>query len=49
MLLVCLMEQQILSKDKGVVGLKQDKAYFTSGIHKNLISTEVDKLIIRYK
>ena len=45
MLLVCLMEQQILSKDKGVVGLKQDKAYFTSGIHKKLISTEVDKLI----
>ena len=26
MVLVCLMEQQILSKDKGVVGLKQDKA-----------------------
>ena len=49
MLLVRLMEQQILSKDKGVVDLKQDKAYFTSGIHQNLISTEVDKLIIRYK
>ena len=47
MLLVRLMEQQILSKDS--VDLKQDKAYFTSGIHKNLISTEVDKLIIRYK
>ena len=26
MILVCLMEQQILSKDKGVVGLNQDKA-----------------------
>ena len=29
MVLVCLMEQQILSKDKGVVGLKEDKAYIT--------------------
>ena len=28
MVLVCLMEQQILSKDKGVVGLNQHKAYF---------------------
>ena len=26
MVLVCKMEQQILSKDKGVVGLNQDKA-----------------------
>ena len=33
--LVCLMEQQILSKDQGVVGLKQDKAYFRSGTRKN--------------
>ena len=45
MLLVCLMEQQILSKDKGVVGLNQSKAYFTSGIRKNLKSTEVNELI----
>ena len=30
MVLVCKMEQQILSKDKGVVGLNQDKAYFKS-------------------
>ena len=36
MLLVCLMEQQLLSKDKGVIGLNQSKAYFTSGIRKNL-------------
>ena len=36
MVLVCLMEQQILSKTKGVVGLKEDKAYFNSGAHINL-------------
>ena len=47
MILVCLMEQQILSKDKGVVGLNEDKAYFNSGTHKNLESTDVDKLIRR--
>ena len=45
MVLVCLMEQQILSKDKGVVGLKEDKAYFNSGRHINLESTNVNKLI----
>ena len=45
MILVCLMEQQILSKDKGVVGLKEDKAYFNSGTHINLKSTIVNKLI----
>ena len=45
MVLVCLMEQQILSKDKGVVGLKEDKAYFKSGTHINLKSTDVEKLI----
>ena len=39
------MEQQILSKDKGVVGLKEDKAYFNSGTHINLKSTDVEKLI----
>ena len=33
------------SKDKGVVGLKQDKAYFRSGTHINLKSTDVEKLI----
>ncbi|CAH3149424.1 unnamed protein product [Porites lobata] len=47
MILVCLMEQQVLSKDKGVVGLNEDKAYFNSGTHKNLESTDVDKLIRR--
>ena len=45
MVLVCTMEQQILSKDKGVVGLKQDKTYFRSGTHINLKSTDVEKLI----
>ena len=45
MILVCLMEQQILSKTKGVVGLKEDKAYFNSGAHINLESTDVEKLI----
>ena len=45
MLLVCLMEQQLLSKDKGVIGLNQSKAYFTSGIRKNLKSTDVNELI----
>ena len=45
MVLVCLMEQQILDKNKGVVGLKEDKAYFKSGTHINLESTNVNKLI----
>ena len=39
------MEQQILSKDKGVDGLKQDKAYFKSETHVNLKSRDVEKLI----
>ena len=45
MVLVCLMQQQVLSKDKGVVGLNEDKAYFRSGTHINLKSTDVEKLI----
>ena len=45
MVLVCLMEQQILSKTKGVVGLKEDKTFFNSGTHINLESTDVEKLI----
>ena len=45
MVLVCLMEQQILSKDKGVVGLNESKAYFISGTYNNLESTNVGKLI----
>ena len=39
------MEQQILSKDKGDVGLNEDKAYFNSGTYVNLESTDVEKLI----
>ena len=45
MVLVCLMAQQVLSKDKGVVGLNEDKAYFRSGTHINLKSTDAEKLI----
>ena len=45
MILVCLMEQQVLSNDKGVVGLNEDKAFFNSGTHINLESTNVNKLI----
>ena len=45
MILVCLMEQQILSNLQGVVGLIEDKAYFNSGKDINLKSTDVEKLI----
>ena len=47
MLLVCMMEQQLLSRDQGVIGLNQSKAYFTSGIQKNLESTDVSNLVDR--
>ena len=45
MLLVCMMEKQLLSKDKGVIGLERHKAYFTSRILKTLVSTDVNELI----
>ena len=45
MVLICLMEQQILSRGKGVVGLKEEKAYFSSGTHINLESTDVKKIL----
>ena len=45
MILVCSMEKQKIEKDKGVVGLEEDKAYFTSGTLINIISTDVDELI----
>ena len=45
MVLVCLMAQQILNKERGVVGLKEDKAYFNSGTQINLKSINVEKLI----
>ena len=41
MVLVCLMEQKILNKERGVVGLKEDKAYFNSGTQINLKSINV--------
>ena len=44
MVLVCLMEQQILSKD-GVAGFNESKAYVRSETHNNLQSTNVKKLI----
>ena len=47
MVLVCSMEQQILSKDKGVIGLNEDKAYFRSGTYNNLKSTDVGKLVLK--
>ena len=39
------MAQQILNKERGVVGLKEDKAYFNSGTQINLKSINVEKLI----
>ena len=45
MVLICLMEQQILSRGKGVVGLREVKAYFGSGTHINLESTDVNKYL----
>ena len=47
MVLVCLMEQQILNKERGVIGLNEDKAYFRTGVYKNLESTDAEKLIRR--
>ena len=37
--------QQILDRNRGVAGLKEDKAFFTSGVHINLKSIDVEKLI----
>ena len=39
------MEKQTIQQNVGVVGLEEDKAYFTSGTLINIISTDVDKLI----
>ena len=44
MILKCLMEQQILSKE-GVIELNEDKAYFSSFLHTNLESVDVNELI----
>ena len=45
MVLVCIMEKQILQQNVGVVGLKEDKAYFHSFTLTNLESDDVDKII----
>ena len=45
MILVCLMEKQTIQQNVGVVGLEEDKAYFTSGTLINIKSTDVEKLI----
>ena len=42
LVLVCLMERRIIRG--GVVGLLEDKAYFHSGTHINLLSTDVKKI-----
>ena len=45
MVLVCIMEQQIFARNKGVVGLNQDEAYFKSKTLNNLESTDVKEII----
>ena len=45
MILVCIMEKQYLKQNIGIIELEEGKAYFFSGTHLNLKSTDVDKLI----
>ena len=45
MILVCSMEKQIIKQNIGIIGLEEGKAYFLTGTHINLESTNVDKLI----
>ena len=45
MVLVCLMEKQIITKDKGVVGLEEDKAYFHSSTLTNIESDDTFELV----
>ena len=45
MILVCIMEKQTVQQNIGIIGLEEGKAYFLSGTHLNLESTNVDKLI----
>ena len=40
------MERQLIDKNKGVIGLIEDNAYFHSGTHINLESTDVKKLLV---
>ena len=44
-ILDCIMEKQIIQKKVGIIGLEEGKAYFHSGTHLNLESTNVEKLI----
>ena len=45
MILVCIMEKQNIKQNIGIIGLEEGKAYFLTGTHLNLESTNVDKLI----
>ena len=45
MILVCIMEKQNIQQNIGIIGLEEGKAYFLTGTHLNLESTNVDKLI----
>ena len=45
MLLVCIMEKQYIKQNIGIIELEEGKAYFFSGTHLNLKSTDVDELI----
>ena len=45
MILACIMEKQIIKQNIGIIGLEEGKAYFLTGTHLNLESTNVDKLI----
>ena len=45
MLLVCIMEKQYIKQNIGIIEWEEGKAYFFSGTHYNLKSTNVDKLI----
>ena len=46
MILVCIMEKQETDKNLGYFKIEDGKAYFDSGTFKNLVSTDVDKLLI---
>ena len=45
MVLVSLMEKQLLDKEKGVIGLVEDKAYFNSETNINLESTDEKRIL----
>ena len=39
------MEKQLIGKEKGVIGIVEDKAYFNSETHINLESTDVKRIL----